>query len=117
MGRCDLVANKWPLPTGGNVAEPDFHLIVNSMADKFSKVKHTGVIIGREFWGFWMAGRMGRVAATTGRAEVGTDGRHAGGRGGVGARNQIDHAIMIANGDAGMSIVAGLPRSGAGAPE
>ena len=32
------------------------------MADKFRKVKHTSVIIGREFWGFWMAGRMGRVA-------------------------------------------------------
>ena len=55
MGRCDLVANKWPLPTGGIVAEPDFfHLIGDSMADKFCKVKHTGVIMGREFWGFWI---------------------------------------------------------------
>ena len=24
------------------------------MADKFRKVKHTGVIMGREFWGFWI---------------------------------------------------------------
>ena len=32
------------------------------MADKFRKVKHTSVIMGREFWGFGMAGRMGWVA-------------------------------------------------------
>ena len=51
---------------------------------------------------------MGRAAM--GRAEVGPDGRHAGRRGEVGTRNQIDHAIMIANADAGMSIVAGQPR-------
>ena len=62
MGRCDLIADEWPLPTGGNVAEPDFfHLIEGSMADKFRKVKHIGVIIGGEFWGFWMAGWMGWV--------------------------------------------------------
>ena len=112
------MADQWPLPTGGIVAEPDFfHLIGDSMADRFIKVKHTGVITGREFSGFWMAGRYGGRAAAMGRAEVGADGRHAGGQGGVGARNQIDHAIMIANADAGMSIAAGQPRSGAGAPE
>ena len=60
----------------------------------------------REFWGILDGG-----------AEVGADGRPAGGRGGVGVCNQIDHAIMIANGDAGMSIVAGQPRPGAGAQE
>ena len=26
------------------------------MADKFSKVKRFGVIVWREFWGFWMGG-------------------------------------------------------------
>ena len=36
-----------------------FHLIGDSMVDKFSKVKHTGVIMGREFWGFWMGRAVG----------------------------------------------------------
>ena len=59
MGRCDLIADEWPLPTGGIVAEPDFfHLIGDSMADKFRKVKRAGVII---FGGFWMARRVGRA--------------------------------------------------------
>ena len=63
MGRCDLVANKWPLPTGGIVAEPDFfHLIGNSMADKFRKVKHTSVIIFGGFFGILDGGRMEWVA-------------------------------------------------------
>ena len=53
-----MIADEWPLPTGGIVAEPDFfHLIGDSMVDKFRKVKHTGVIVWREFSGFWMAGR------------------------------------------------------------
>ena len=40
------------------------HLIGDSMADKFSKVKHTGVIIGREFWGFWMGAGWGALRAS-----------------------------------------------------
>ena len=42
------------------MAEPDFfHLIGNSMVDKFSKVKHPGVIIGREFSGILDGGADG----------------------------------------------------------
>ena len=77
VGRCDLIADEWPLPTGGIVAEPDFfHLIGDSMADKFRKVKRMGVIMGREFWGFWIW--RADEAGGGGKEEVGTDGRHAG---------------------------------------
>ena len=66
VGRCDLVANKWPLPTGGIVAEPDFHLIGDSMADKFRNVKHTGVII---FGGIWME-RVAGIRTGSGISDV-----------------------------------------------
>ena len=49
-----------------------FHLIGDSMADKFRKVKWAGVIILGGFFGILdLADRMGGVAAAMGRAEVG----------------------------------------------
>ena len=60
MGRCDLMADQWPLPTGGIVAEPDFfHLI--GIVWRISSAKSSilaSSFLG-EFWGFWMAGGWG----------------------------------------------------------